>query len=211
MCYYDVLGVPRDANEKDIKSAYRKLALKYHPDKNPGDKEAEDRFKEIAAAYAVLSDSEKRASYDRWGHDAPSSSRPDGFSSTEDFFSHMGDVFGDMFGSGFEGHFGQRPTSSVPRGRNLEIQFLLEFEEAAFGCQKDITINRPVACETCHGGRSKPGTPLKTCVTCAGAGAVAVRQGFVNIRPDMSFLQGGGKASGCSMRHVLWGRDGPAP
>jgi molecular chaperone DnaJ len=174
--YYEVLGVAREANEQEIKSAYRKLAHQFHPDKNPGNKEAEDRFKEASEAYSVLSDPEKRARYDRFGHGGGGQSPFDGFgfgnaTTINDIF---GDIFGEMFGAG-------RRQQARTRGSDLRYHLELSFEEAAFGTTARIEIPRPKRCEVCKGSGAKPGTGPRTCPTCGGSGEVRLSQGFFSI------------------------------
>lgn len=168
--YYEVLGVTKDAPADEIKRAYKKMAIKYHPDKNPGDKEAENKFKEAAEAYEVLSDQQKRAQYDRFGHDAPGMQGGQGFSSFEDIFSHFGDIFGDF---GFGGAGGTRGRSrgrqGPPRGNDLQIRLPLSLKEIAFGATKKLKIKRYRPCEKCAG---KGGSGVKTCGTCGGMGQV---------------------------------------
>jgi len=176
--YYEVLGVPKDASADDIKRAYKKLAIKYHPDKNPGDKEAEAKFKEAAEAYDVLSDSQKKAQYDRFGHEGLSSSGfSGGFSSGgfsfEDIFSHFGDIFSDIggFGGGFSGGGASRSRGPAP-GEDLQIGIALTLKEIADGTVKKVRIKRQKACPDCNG---KGGTGMKTCQTCSGNGKVRRR------------------------------------
>jgi molecular chaperone DnaJ len=186
--YYEVLGVERAADGQVIKSAYRKLAHAYHPDKNPGDKQAEERFKEASEAYAVLSDPEKRARYDRFGHRGGGGFEDFGFggagaSSINDIF---GDIFGEMFGGG-------RRTRARTRGSDLRYHLEVSFEEAAFGTVARIQIPRAKACEACHGSGAKPGTGPRTCPTCGGAGEVRLTQGFFSIARTCHHCQGTGK------------------
>ncbi len=175
--YYEVLGVPKNASADEIKRAYKKLAIKYHPDKNPGDKEAEDKFKEAAEAYDVLSDEKKKAQYDRFGHEGLSAGGFGGFSSGgfsfEDIFSHFGDIFSDIggFGGGFGG--GGRPRSRGPApGEDLQIGIALTLKEIAEGTVKKVRIKRFKACPDCNG---KGGSGTKICESCNGKGQVRRR------------------------------------
>ena len=184
--YYDVLGVSKSADATELKKAYRKLAMKYHPDKNPGDKEAEEKFKEINEAYEVLSDETKRRNYDQFGHEGVNGQGfggaggfgGQGFGGFDDIF---GDIFGDMFGGGFGGG---RPRRRGPeRGADMKQRINISFEEAAFGKKVQVKINRSEECEECHGSGAKPGTSKKTCPTCNGSGQVqsVQRTPFGNI------------------------------
>src|SRR5438105_1690229 len=164
---YEVLGVTRDANASDIKKAYRTMAMKYHPDRNPGDGEAEEKFKEASTAYQVLCDDEQRARYDRFGFDGiGSAAGGGGFSSVEDIFSAFGDMFGDFFGG--RGRGGRREV----RGADLRIDLKLTFAEAVWGVHKEIKVSRDVACETCKGSGAKAGSKPETCGACGGKGQV---------------------------------------
>ena len=185
--YYDILGVGKSADATEIKKAYRKLAMKYHPDKNPGDKEAEEKFKEINEAYEVLSDETKRKNYDQFGHEGVNGQGfggaggfgGQGFGGFDDIF---GDIFGDMFGGGFGG--GSRPRRRGPeRGADIKQRINISFEEAAFGKKVQVKINRSEECDQCHGSGAKPGTSKKTCPTCHGSGQVqsVQRTPFGNI------------------------------
>jgi molecular chaperone DnaJ len=173
--YYEVLGVPRTATKEEIKKAYRKQALKYHPDKNPGDKKAEEAFKEAAAAYEVLSNDEKRARYDRFGHEGVGSAA-NGYGGAgmtmEDIFSSFGDIFGDAFG-GF-GAFGgsRRSGRRVNKGSNLRVRVKLSLHEIANGAEKKIRVNKYDACNTCGGTGAADQNSLATCSTCHGSGHV---------------------------------------
>jgi len=179
--YYEILGVPKDASQDDIKKAYRKMALKYHPDRNPDDKEAENKFKESAEAYEVLSNPEKRQKYDRFGHEGMSNGGfgGGGFGggmSMDDIFEHFGDIFGGGFGGSFGGGFGggtsSRRRRRVNRGSDLRIKVKLTLEEIANGVEKRIKVNKYVSCKTCNGTGAKDGSSFSTCHTCNGAGQV---------------------------------------
>ena len=176
--YYEVLGVPRTATEEEIKKAYRTLAKKYHPDVNPGDKEAERKFKEASEAYAVLGDKEKRAQYDRYGHSAFDGTG--GFGSggfdfnSADFGDIFGDIFGDLFGTGSRQRGGAR--SGPMKGSNIRTSVRVSFQEAVFGCEKEVTLNMKDPCPTCGGTGAKPGTSPKMCPRCNGRGQVVYQQ-----------------------------------
>lgn len=189
--YYEVLGVGRDADAPAIKKAYRKLALKFHPDRNPDNPEAEERFKEASEAYSVLSDEQKRATYDRFGHAGlRGAGQSPGFGSTEEVFSHFSDLFGDLFGFGAGGGGrGQR----VRAGADLQYRLDLDFMEAVHGTAKEIEIPRSSICEVCDGSGAEPGTELKTCPTCNGLGEVIQTQMFLRIRTVCPTCQGRGK------------------
>ncbi|HBG0717248.1 molecular chaperone DnaJ [Clostridioides difficile] len=179
--YYEVLGISKDAEAQEIKKAYRKLAMKYHPDRNPGDKEAEEKFKEINEAYEVLSDDTKRKTYDQFGHDGLNGQGGfggQGFGGFEDMF---GDIFGDMFGGSFGG--GRARRRGPQRGADIRQSVTISFEEAAFGKKMSIKVNRSEECEECNGTGAKPGTSKKTCSTCNGTGQVRTvqRTPFGNI------------------------------
>jgi molecular chaperone DnaJ len=175
--YYEVLGVAREASEAELKTAFRKLAHQYHPDKNPGSKEAEERFKEASEAYEVLSDPEKRARYDRFGH--VNGQNPfEGFGFGGAAGATINDIFGDIFGEMFGGG---RRARGRPRGADLRYHLEVSFEEAAFGTGSRIEIARPKRCDTCKGSGAKPGTGPRTCPTCGGVGEIRVTQGFFSI------------------------------
>ncbi len=168
--YYEVLGVDRGADEATIKKAYRQLAKKYHPDMNPGDKEAEKKFKEASEAYAVLSDSQKRAQYDQFGHAAfeQGGAGGSGFGGF-DFTGDMGDIFGDIFGDLFGGSSRRRANNGPMKGANVRASVRITFLEAVFGCEKQLELNLKDECHTCHGTGAKPGTTPETCSKCGGS------------------------------------------
>ncbi len=173
--YYEVLGVGKNASDSELKSAYRKLAKKYHPDANPGDKEAEAKFKEASEAYAVLSDADKRRQYDQFGHSAFENGGAGGF----DFSGmDMGDIFGDIFGDLFGGGFGRsrRDPNAPTRGANVRAQVRITLEEACFGVDKELELNLKDECGTCHGTGAKPGTSPEVCATCEGKGQILTTQ-----------------------------------
>lgn len=178
--YYEVLGIDRGADDATIKKAYRKLAKKYHPDMNPGDKEAEKRFKEASEAYAVLSDSQKRAQYDQFGHAAfeQGGGGAGGFGGFGgfDFGGDMGDIFGDIFGDLFGGGGRRRANNGPMKGANLRASVRITFQEAVFGCEKQLDLNLKEECTTCHGTGAKPGTSPETCPKCGGKGQVVYTQ-----------------------------------
>ncbi len=175
--YYEVLGVDRGADEETIKKAYRKLAKKYHPDMNPGDKEAEKKFKEASEAYAVLSDSEKRRQYDQFGHAAFDGAGGPGAGGFDFSGMDMGDIFGDIFGSFFGGGTRSRSAGNQPmKGQNLRTSVRIKFEEAVFGCEKEIEMVLKDECHTCGGSGAKPGTTPVTCSKCGGKGKVVFSQ-----------------------------------
>jgi molecular chaperone DnaJ len=175
--YYELLEVARGASGEEIKKSYRRLAVKYHPDKNPGDKAAEDRFKQISEAYEALSDDQKRAAYDRYGHAAFQNTG--GGAGPGGFHDPM-DVFREMFrGSGFEEFFGQ---GGPQHGNDLRYDLELTLEEAAAGVEKEIKYRRAAPCDVCHGSGAEPGTKRQTCPTCRGVGQVVSTRGFFSVR-----------------------------
>jgi molecular chaperone DnaJ len=194
---YQILGVSRDASQDEIKKAYRKLALKYHPDRNPGDQKAEESFKEAAEAYSILGDPEKRSAYNRFGYDGL---RQDGFSGFSGFnstiFADFEDILGDFFNFGFGDLFGSRSrrrSAQPSRGRDLLLEMELTLEEAAEGVHKEIKVNRAKACDTCQGGGMQPGTEKTTCPQCQGKGQVRYQQGFFAIARACSRCHGSGR------------------
>jgi molecular chaperone DnaJ len=188
--YYEVLGLTKTADGTEIKKSYRRLAMEYHPDRNPGDKSAEDKFKEAAEAYEVLSDTQKRAAYDRYGHEGLRQSGFEGFHGVEEIFSHFGDLFGDLFGGAFGG--GGRGRGRQARGNDLKVDVDLTFAEAVAGVSKEIEITRHVACTTCSGSGAKPGTSPERCSTCNGRGQVLHQQGFFMIGTTCPACRGEG-------------------
>ena len=193
--YYEVLGIERQASDQQIKSAYRKLALKYHPDRNPGDKQAEERFKEAAEAYAVLADPQKRGIYDRFGHAGVSSAAggaagfdPTIFADFSDIFAGLGDVFGfgDIFGS-------RRRRGGPQRGADLRYDLEISFEESATGTETAIQIPREETCETCKGSGAAAGTSPETCSQCRGTGQLRYQQGFLTVARPCPTCRGTGK------------------
>ena len=183
--YYDVLGVDRNADEETIKKAYRKLAMKHHPDRNAGDTKSEDKFKEAKEAYEILTDANKRAAYDQFGHAGvdPSAGGRGGPQGFTDAFS---DIFGDIFGS-------RGGRSNMHRGSDLRYNMEISLEQAARGAETKIRIPTLETCETCHGDGSKPGSSPKTCSTCNGHGQVRMQQGFFSIQQTCPKCQGNGK------------------
>jgi molecular chaperone DnaJ len=193
--YYEVLGIEKGASEEEIKKAYRKLAIKYHPDKNPGDKTAEESFKEIGQAYEVLSDPQKRAAYDQYGHAAfdrraSGSGRGGGFHDPFDIFREVfggGSIFEDFFGGG------RQDPSQPQRGDDLRYDLELTFLEAAHGCEKEITVTKPEHCDVCHGTGAEPGSRAMTCPTCGGRGQVISSRGIFSIAQACPQCRGAGR------------------
>jgi len=192
--YYEILGVPRGAGEAEVKKAYRKLAMQYHPDKNPGDTEAEGRFKEIGEAYAVLSDPKKREAYDNFGH-AGVGQGAEGFGGFgAGGFGGMGDVFSDIFEDFFgAGGGGARARTRASRGADLRYDLEITFEQAFNGDEVNLKVPRYEQCATCKGSGAKVGTGLKTCPTCRGQGQVRFQQGFFTVARTCTECQGAGQ------------------
>ena len=194
--YYEVLGVAKNATDAELKSAYRKLAKKYHPDMNPGDQSAADKFKEASEAYSVLSDPEKRRQYDQFGFAAFEQGASGGGFSGFDF--NMNDIFGDIFGDFFGGSRTRSSSRSGPmRGANIRTSVNISFEEAVFGCEKEITLNLKDPCEECGGTGAKKGTSPETCTRCGGSGRTVIRQqslfGMMQSETDCPECHGTGK------------------
>lgn len=175
--YYEVLGVSKNASDSELKSAYRKLAKKYHPDINPGDKEAEAKFKEASEAYAILSDADKRRQYDQFGHAAFEGGAGGGAGGFDFSGMDMGDIFGDIFGDFFGGGSRSRARNNGPmKGQNIRTSVRINFKEACFGVDKELDIVLKDECESCHGTGAKPGTSPQTCSKCGGKGQVVFTQ-----------------------------------
>ncbi len=202
--YYEVLGVQKNATTEDMKKAYRKLAVQYHPDKNPGDKTAEDKFKEVGEAYDVLNDEEKRAAYDRYGHAAFATGSPGagaasaGFHDPFDVFREVfggagGGIFEQFFGGGGGGGGRKRTSSGPQRGSDLRYPLDLSLEEAASGLEKEIEIERLIPCKTCSGSGSTSGSGRKSCKTCGGVGQVISSRGFFQIQQNCPECEGAGE------------------
>ena len=189
--YYEILGVSRASTEQEIKSAYKKLALQYHPDRNPGDKEAEEKFKEAAEAYSVLSDSEKRARYDNFGHEGIGGGGFSGFD--PDVFADFSDILGDFFGFGDIFGNSRRGRHRPQRGADLRYDLTIEFEEAVFGVKAKIKIPRAQTCSECNGTGADPKHRPIVCTTCNGQGQVRFQQGFFTISRTCSTCHGTGQ------------------
>jgi molecular chaperone DnaJ len=191
--FYDVLGVARDADDKELKSAFRKLAMKYHPDRNPGDEEAEQQFKEINEAYDALKDPQTRAAYDQFGHDAFQGGMGSGPGFGQDFSSSMSDIFDDLFGE-FMGSGRRRGPQGQERGNDLRYNMEVTLEQAFAGKVAEINVPGTVACDSCSGSGAEPGTQPSTCTTCGGQGKVRAAQGFFTIERTCPACHGLGQA-----------------
>ncbi len=196
--YYEILGIPRTAPPEEIKKAYRQMALKHHPDRNPGDKEAEDRFKEAAEAYSVLIDVEKRSVYDRYGQDGLRGEGFQGFSGFDSsVFEDFEDILGNFFGFSFGDFFGaggrRRGGRERERGRDLALEVEISLEEAASGVDREIKLNRAEVCPACHGSKTKPGTAPLACPSCGGKGQMRYQQGFFTVARTCPKCQGRGE------------------
>jgi molecular chaperone DnaJ len=187
--YYEVLGVSRDVSDQELKSAYRKQALKYHPDRNPGDRAAEEKFKEASEAYQVLSDADKRAAYDRYGHAGLSGAA--GFSGSPFGGVDIGDIFGDIFGEMFN-MGGAHRTSRQHRGDDLRFDLTIDFEDAIFGTETEVKIRRLETCAVCHGRGSASGRGPSVCAHCQGRGQIRYQQGFFSVARTCSACGGAG-------------------
>jgi molecular chaperone DnaJ len=190
--YYELLTVSRDASDQEIKTAYRKQAMQYHPDRNPNNPEAEEKFKACSEAYSVLSDADKRAAYDRYGHAAFSNGGGGGNPFQGGNAQDLGDIFGDLFGEMFNMGGGGRKASRVQRGRDLRYDMTLEFEEAVFGIDKEITIRRSETCTDCKGTGAAKGKAPVTCTQCGGRGQQRFQQGFFSVARTCSVCGGTG-------------------
>ena len=193
--YYEILGVARNADADTIKKSYRKLAMQFHPDKNPGNKEAEEKFKEAAAAYEVLGDSEKRSQYDRFGHAAFTQQRGGGagFQNMEDIFSNFSDVFEDLFGMGGGGGRSRQRANQPRRGSDLRYITEVSLKEVVEGVEKVIEFDTDENCHSCHGTKSEKGSSVETCSTCRGSGQVVRSQGFFSMASTCPNCGGEGK------------------
>ena len=190
-CYYEVLGVQRDASADDLRKAYKQAALKNHPDRNPGNHEAEARFKEANEAYQVLSDDEKRARYDQFGFaGVDGASMPD--FNGGDIFSHFQDVFSEFFGMGGAGMGGRQKRRGPARGQDVRVQQRLTLREAFLGVKREVVLHTPATCETCNGEGAKPGTKRKQCSVCSGSGQVSSHRGFVMFTQTCPECSGAG-------------------
>jgi molecular chaperone DnaJ len=191
--YYELLGVQKNASENELKTAYRRLAMKYHPDRNPDDKQAEENFKEIKQAYEILTDPQKRAAYDQFGHAgidaAMGGGGGGGFGGFGSGFGDIGDIFESVFGGGFRGN----SRSSAFRGSDLRYDLSLSLEEVVAGSEVKIRVPTQVVCSTCDGSGAKPGTSPKTCSRCSGAGQVRITQGFFSVQQACPTCRGTGK------------------
>ncbi|MBQ0729211.1 MAG: molecular chaperone DnaJ, partial [Oleispira antarctica] len=188
--FYEILGVAKDVDKKELKKAYRKVAMQHHPDRNEGDKASEEKFKEASEAYEVLSDDQKRGAYDRYGHAGVDGSQGGGQGGGG--AGGFGDIFGDVFGDIFGGGGGGGRRGGPQRGSDLRYTMTLSLEEAVKGCDKKITIPTLVACDPCDGSGAKPGTKPKVCSTCGGQGQVRMQQGFFAVQQTCPSCRGQG-------------------
>lgn len=184
--YYEILGVDKGVSEKDLKKAYRRVAMKYHPDRNPDDKAAEDKFKEASEAYEILSDSQKRAAYDQYGHDGVDPQMGAGGAGFNNFSDIFGDVFGDIFGGASGGRRGPQ------RGSDLQYTLQVDLEQAVKGTTAKIKVPTLVVCKTCNGSGAKKGSTPKKCTTCGGVGQVRMQQGFFSVQQTCPTCHGQG-------------------
>lgn len=197
--YYEVLGLERSASAEEVKKAYRQLAIKYHPDKNPGDKTAEEKFKELGEAYEVLSEPQKRAAYDQYGHSAFDPRMRAGSAGRSGSFHDPFDIFREVFGGGGGGIFdelfggGQRDPSGPQRGSDLRYDLEITFEEAVLGCEKELSLTKLDACESCRGSGSEPGSSTKVCSQCGGRGQVISSRGIFSIAQTCPRCEGRGR------------------
>jgi len=188
--YYEVLGISKDASAAELKKAYRRVAMKHHPDRNPGDKAAEDKFKEASEAYEILSDPQRRAAYDQFGHAGVDQSGGMGGGAGAGGFGNFSDIFGDVFGDIFGG--GRAGRGGPSRGSDLRYNLQLSLEEAVRGTSVEIKVPTLVACDTCDGSGAKKGSSPKTCTTCGGMGQVRMQQGFFSVQQTCPSCQGKG-------------------
>ncbi len=191
--YYEILGVNRDADEREIKAKYRKLALKFHPDRNPDNKEAEDNFKEAAEAYDVLHDNQKRQIYDQYGHQGLEGSGFSGFGGFEDIASSFSDIFEEFFNFGGSGRR-QGSRNRAQRGSDLRYDLTISFMDAAFGTENEINLEKRETCLSCNGSKCEPGTNPETCNYCQGSGQVSRAQGFFTVRSTCPSCRGKGQS-----------------
>lgn len=193
--YYEILGVARGADQDTIKKSYRRLAMQYHPDKNPGDKEAEEKFKQAAEAYEVLGNAEKRAKYDRFGHTAFGQGGPRGFHNAEDIFASFSDIFGDFFGGmgGMGRGRNARRNNGPARGADLRYILEIDLKDVIAGKEREIEFETEDSCKTCNGSGAAKGSQAETCVTCGGAGQVISTQGFFSVATTCPSCHGSGQ------------------